>query len=168
MTTRSGLAACGASWSGQGSTARSADLTPMQWRPSDDEEWGLFLDGLSEHFLGHPSWLRTSLRHFASGVRGTLRVAGGADGDLDPALLPGSLSTDWDRISRTEGSDSGFRKSLGHWCKNHAGRWAGDLKLHPEGTNRTLKQPVYRVIRKDQAPSPAWPQFPGFPGFPGF
>jgi hypothetical protein len=78
-----------------------------------------------------------------------------ADGDLDPALLPGSLSTDWDRISRTEGSDSGFRKSLGHWCKNHAGRWAGDLKLHSEGTNRTLKQPVYRVIRKDQAPSPA-------------
>jgi hypothetical protein len=116
---------------------------------------GLFLDELSEHFLGQPIMVKDIVE--ALRKRGPWNPEGGrwGDGDLDPALLPGSLSTDWDRISRTEGSDSGFRKSLGHWCKNHAGRWAGDLKLHPEGTNRTLKQPVYRVIRKDQAPSPA-------------
>jgi hypothetical protein len=140
-------------WAGFKGTFGGSDTDAVA--SSDDEEWGLFLDGLSEHFLGQPIMVKDIVE--ALRKRGPWNPEGArwADGDLDPALLPGSLSTDWDRISRTEGSDSGFRKSLGHWCKNHAGRWAGDLKLHSEGTNRTLKQPVYRVIRKDQAPSPA-------------
>jgi hypothetical protein len=122
---------------------------------SDDEEWGVFLEALAQHFPGQPLMVKdivSSLRR-----RGVWNPELGQwsqhPDNLDPALLPGSLATDWDRISRIEGSDSGFRKSLGHWCRNHAGRWSGDLKLHPVGTNRTLKQPVYEVIRKETAPA---------------
>jgi hypothetical protein len=117
---------------------------------SGDAEWGAFLESLAERFHDMPIMAKDIVA--ALRKRGPWNPELGQFGlnpdNLDPALLPGSLSTDWDRISRTEGSDSGFRKSLGHWCRNHVGRWAGDLKLHPEGTNRTLKQPVYRVIRK--------------------
>jgi hypothetical protein len=135
-------------WAGFKGTFGGSDTALVA--SSDDEEWGAFLEELSEHFRDQPFMVKDivkELRRLSHWDPEVHQWAVGKD-CIDPALLPGSLSTDWDRISRTEGSDSGFRKSLGHWCRNHAGRWAGDLKLHPEGTNRTLKQPVYRVIRK--------------------
>ena len=117
---------------------------------SDDEEWAIFLDALHEWFGEYPILVRdivdalrmrgrwNSLTHtWETSMRG-----------VDPALLPDVLAHKWDAIAKTEASDSGFRKSLGHWCRNHAGRWAGDLKLDPAGTNATLKQPMYKVVAK--------------------
>ena len=125
---------------------------------SDDEEWGIFLDSLYGHF-GQYEFLVRDIVDKLRVPRGAWNPETGAWSQtdkvpgihyIDPSTLPGDrLSHEWDRIAKQEDvPDSGFRKSLGHWCRNHAGRWAGDLKLVPD-TNRTLKQPMYAVFRKE-------------------
>jgi hypothetical protein len=57
--------------------------------------------------------------------------------------LPGDLAEKWSRIR--DGRDGGFRKSLGWWLKNRAGRYASGWALVPAEPDAHAKVARYAV-----------------------
>ena len=111
---------------------------------SDDEEWHAFLVALHDAFGTEPFT-----------VKGLVERLDSFTGKIDAAVLPGDLAQQWSHIR--DGKDTGFRKSLGWWLKNRAGRYAAGWSLVAAG--RASKMPRFAVKP---------PTGGGFGGFGGF
>jgi hypothetical protein len=105
---------------------------------SDDEEWHLFLEGLHGVFEDEIITTKKIVSALSSADSYIAEWH-----QLDPALLPGDLAERW---ARSGMRDSGFRASLGHWLKNHQGRYANGWQMVGAGRDGNSKQPQYTVI----------------------
>jgi hypothetical protein len=101
---------------------------------SDDEEWHTFLLALRDAFSAEPFTVKDlvgELRHAFSGGR------------IDAAALPGDLAEKWSHIR--DGRDEGFKKSLGWWLKNRAGRYAAGWSVVAAEPDTKAKVARYAV-----------------------
>jgi hypothetical protein len=101
---------------------------------SDDEEWHTFLLALRDAFSAEPFTVKDlvgELRHAFSGGR------------IDAAALPGDLAEKWSHIR--DGRDEGFKKSLGWWLKNRAGRYASGWSVVAAEADAHAKVARYAV-----------------------
>jgi hypothetical protein len=100
----------------------------------DDEEWRDFLVAI-HRVLGDQSWT----------VKELLSYVGGED-LINPSPialdeLPDELAT---KAMRSPHGVQAIAKSLGRWLANRSGRWAGQLCVRPDGTDRT-KTKTWRI-----------------------
>jgi hypothetical protein len=118
---------------------------------SDDEEWHAFLVELHGAFSTEPFTVKDLVGELRDPYLG---------GRIDAAALPGDLAQQWSHIR--DGKDTGFRKSLGWWLKNRAGRYAAGWSLVAAGVDGHSKAPRY-VVKP-----PTDPNLRGLRGFRGF
>jgi hypothetical protein len=118
---------------------------------SDDEEWHAFLVELHGAFGTEPFTVKELVQRLDSFL---------VDDKIDAAVLPGDLAQQWSHIR--EGKDTGFRKSLGWWLKNRAGRYAARWSLIAAGVDSHTKAPRYAVK------PPTDSNLRGLRGFRGF
>lgn len=108
---------------------------------TDDGEWHLFLEGLFDCFGEGTFTTKTIVASLSNPMEFTP-----SGPKLDPECLPGDLTNKLDAARRSYNHEySGFSKSLGHWLRNHALRYAAGWKLVPAGQDGSRQKPMYRV-----------------------
>jgi hypothetical protein len=130
---------------------------------ADDEEWHAFLVEIHGAFGTDPFTVKDLVGELRDPFLG---------GRIDAAALPGDLAEKWSHIR--EGREGGFRKSLGWWLKNRAGRYASGWTLVAAESDTKAKVARYTV----KPPGHAGPgagqnstdggESAGFRGFTGF
>lgn len=83
---------------------------------SDDAEWATFLQAIYDSFAVEPFTVKRLVERL-----GPARIGEAGVTRIDTALLPGDLAHKFSTIRN--GDDGDFRKSLGWWLKNRAGRF---------------------------------------------
>jgi hypothetical protein len=101
---------------------------------SDDEEWHAFLVALHDAFSTEPFTVKDLVGELRDPYLG---------GRIDAAALPGDLAEKWSHIR--DGRDEGFRKSLGWWLKNRAGRYAAGWSVVAAEPDTKAKVARYAV-----------------------
>jgi hypothetical protein len=101
---------------------------------SDDEEWHAFLVELHNAFGAEPFTVKDLVGELLDPFLG---------GRIDAAALPGELAQQWSHIR--DGRDTGFRKSLGWWLKNRAGRYAAGWSVLAAEPDTKAKVARYAV-----------------------
>jgi hypothetical protein len=102
---------------------------------ADDEEWHTFLVELHKEF-GTDLF---TVKDIVERLGHDLYTMNGSH--LGSAALPGDLPQKWGFVK--DGKDSGFRKSLGWWLRNHEGRYAGGWTLLSAGKDGYERSQYY-------------------------
>jgi hypothetical protein len=128
------------SWAGVPGSFGAQDAS-VRTESDEDSEWGDFLSSLYGTFGTRKFTVKEVIDKFHSN-------------ELDPVMLPGDLA---DKYGRN--NDAGFRRTLGRWFKNRAGRYTNGMTVvfmpdSKHGSRINIKQYIKEPMSSMPVSSP--------------